>query len=81
MKKPATGLGVSEIAELLGVTRQAVHEASRREDFPAPIVKTRRGWFWDREAVIEWAKATRGWVPPLEERLSSLGELVDGLGS
>jgi predicted DNA-binding transcriptional regulator AlpA len=55
---PIEVLGVAEIARRLGVSRQAVDEASRRPGFPEPyaIVESRRR-FWLPEEVEEWIAA------------------------
>jgi predicted DNA-binding transcriptional regulator AlpA len=57
---PIEVLGVSEIGKLLGISRQAADEASRRPGFPEPyaIVQSRRR-FWLPEEVEEWIAARR----------------------
>ena len=51
-------LGISEIAEMLGVTRQRVDKISRTDDdFPEPVAEIHAGRIWRREAVVEWADA------------------------
>lgn len=43
------------IARLAGVTRQAVSQwVKRRQDFPPPAARSRRGPLWDRDAVLRW---------------------------
>jgi chromosome partitioning protein len=50
-------LGLSEVAELLGVSRQTVSNwRQRREGFPAPIADLKSGPIWRRGAIIEWAE-------------------------
>lgn len=48
-------VGASEVADILGVTRQRVHqlnENSRRtRDFPHPLVQVRMGPLWDARAI------------------------------
>lgn len=51
-------MGVAEIAELLGVSRQRVHQLSKASGFPAPIAELSAGAIWEREAVERWARAT-----------------------
>lgn len=52
-------MGVHEIAELLGVSRQRVDELSRtRDDFPAPIETLKSGRIWQRSDIEAWARAT-----------------------
>lgn len=48
-------VGTSEIAKLLGVTRQRVDEITRTAaDFPAPEVELASGRVWTRAAVEYW---------------------------
>ncbi len=50
-------LGLSEVADLLGTTRQAVGNwRQRRKDFPAPLADLRSGPIWSSASVIDWAK-------------------------
>ena len=51
-------VGVQEIAELLGVTRQRVDQLSRSEGFPEPEVELASGRIWLREVVEEWGRET-----------------------
>lgn len=57
---PIEVVSVAEIARRLGVSRQAVHEASRRPGFPEPYaIVTKRGTpMWLPEEIEEWI-ATR----------------------
>jgi chromosome partitioning protein len=49
-------MGLSEVAELLGVTRQTVANwRSRGKDFPQPTADLRSGPIWTRSAIIRWA--------------------------
>ena len=47
-----------EIAELLGVSQQRVHQLLTRPDFPEPVVVLAIGSIWRREDVEEWARRT-----------------------
>lgn len=48
-------VGVSEIAELLGVTSQRAGQITRdHSDFPEPVATLAAGRVWDREAVQAW---------------------------
>lgn len=50
-----TVVGVSEIAELLGVTSQRVGQITRDyADFPPPIATLAAGRVWDLRAVKAW---------------------------
>ena len=54
-------VGVSEIAELAKVTKQAVSNwRLRYDDFPKPIQEIQSGPVWDREVVDSWVKARKG---------------------
>lgn len=44
-------LGVAELAEALGVSRQRVSELMNAEDFPEPIARLRAGPVWQRSAL------------------------------
>lgn len=59
-------VGTAEIADLLGVSRQRVHQLVARPDFPAPVAVLTSGMIWEREAVEEWARAT-GRLPSEDE--------------
>jgi chromosome partitioning protein len=49
-------LGLSEVADLLGVSRQtAANWRSRRDDFPAPLADLRSGPIWARSSIVAWA--------------------------
>jgi chromosome partitioning protein len=51
-------LGLAEIAELLGVTKQVVANwRARRTDFPQPVVTLKSGPVWSRDKVVDWAEA------------------------
>lgn len=54
-------VGIAEIAELAGVTKQAVGNwRLRYEHFPRPIQNLQSGPVWDREQVADWVKSFRG---------------------
>ena len=49
-------VGFVEIAELLGVSRQRVHQLmSAYDDFPAPLAELAMGRVWARQDVEAWA--------------------------
>lgn len=51
-------VGIAEIAEMLGVSRQRVHKiVQTHEDFPAPEADLTAGRIWKRSEVIQWAHA------------------------
>jgi predicted DNA-binding transcriptional regulator AlpA len=48
-------VGLAEIAEMLGVSRQRAHRIYQtHEDFPRPEVELTAGLIWSREAVENW---------------------------
>lgn len=51
-----TPLGLTEIGDLLGVSRQRAFTLSKRADFPAPTANLKAGRIWDKAAVEAWAK-------------------------
>lgn len=53
-------MGVGEIADLLGVSRQRVDALFRSDPaFPAPTVELLSGRVWERAAVEAWAAQRR----------------------
>jgi chromosome partitioning protein len=49
-------LGLAEVAELFGVTKQVIGNwKSRRENFPAPIAELRSGPVWSKDHLLAWA--------------------------
>jgi predicted DNA-binding transcriptional regulator AlpA len=51
-------VGVAEIAEALGVSRQRVHQLTKLEGFPEPVAVLSAGTIWTRREVEAWAKQT-----------------------
>lgn len=50
--------GLSEIATMLGVTRQRAGQIARDyEDFPEPVAELASGRIWETAAVEAWAEA------------------------
>jgi hypothetical protein len=49
-------LGLSEIAELFGITERTALNYAKRPDFPAPLAQLNRGRVWHREDVTAWGK-------------------------
>jgi len=50
--------GLSEIAEILGVTRRTVQRYMQRKDFPEPLGEIAAGRVWLRADIERWAKET-----------------------
>lgn len=52
-------LGLSEVAELLGTSRQTVGNwRQRREGFPRPVADLKSGPIWQRKDIADWATAS-----------------------
>jgi len=51
-------LGVAEIADALGVTKQRVTQLAAGESFPAPVARLKSGPVWQRSAL---ARFMRSW--------------------
>lgn len=51
-------MGTSEVAALLGVSRQRVQQLSKTEQFPEPVARLAAGPIWEREDVERWARET-----------------------
>ena len=72
-------VGVSELAELLGVTRQRASELARSRDFPLPIATLASGPVWRKSSV---ARFVEHWPrrPGRPKKVEVGGEVVDMLG-
>ena len=58
MSKPLDLVGLAEISEWLGVSKQAVTNwRGRHDNFPAPIAELKSGPVWLRSEVSIWAEA------------------------
>lgn len=70
-------VGLSEIAELAGVSRQAVSNwRSRFKDFPQPKAELSSGPVWGKDEVILWLKRREGTMP----KIISFINLKGGVG-
>lgn len=49
--------GVSEVAELLGVSKQRVTQLKQRPDFPCPIARLAAGPVWEEKQILQFQKA------------------------
>jgi predicted DNA-binding transcriptional regulator AlpA len=58
-RRPGSLVGVAEIAELAGVSRQRVIILAKRADFPAPEVELRMGKVWRAKPVETWISKWR----------------------
>lgn len=57
--------GRTELAEMLGVSRQRARQLTERPDFPAPVAVMRRGPIWRVEDLEHWAARVGRTLTPL----------------
>jgi predicted DNA-binding transcriptional regulator AlpA len=51
-------MGLTEIAELLGLSRQRTDQLARQVGFPVPVATLQAGRIWKREDIEAWARET-----------------------
>lgn len=52
-------VGTAEIAEMIGVSRQRVHQLTREDpDFPEPVAEISAGTIWLRADIEAWARSS-----------------------
>jgi hypothetical protein len=51
-------VGVTEIGEMLGVSRQRADQLAGEPGFPDPIGEIRAGRIWNKEDIEAWARET-----------------------
>ena len=51
-------VGAFEIAGMLSVSRQRVHQLAVTSGFPSPVADLASGKVWERQAIEEWARRT-----------------------
>lgn len=51
-------MGVSEIGDYLGVSRQRVTQLAKLKGFPEPVVRLASGPVWESADVERWARET-----------------------
>lgn len=49
-------VGLTEIATLLGVSRQRVHQLASQPDFPEPRARLSAGLVWNLDDIELWAR-------------------------
>ena len=57
-------MGTSEIAALLGVSRQRVLVLAKHQNFPKPIAVLKMGNVWRARDVRRWVQARKAVPPP-----------------
>jgi predicted DNA-binding transcriptional regulator AlpA len=63
-------VGMAEVTDLLGVTRQRVHQYVEDGRFPERVAQLRSGPVWARQDVLEFANQMRGPGRPRRENES-----------
>lgn len=59
MAQDSALVGIAEIAELIGVTRQRVDQLTRADpEFPQPVAELHAGRIWQRADIVKWARST-----------------------
>lgn len=53
-------VGAAEVAEILGVSRQRVHQLVHAKTIPSPLAVLRGGFVWDADAVRLCAEKRKG---------------------
>lgn len=72
-------VGVSEIADILGVSRQRAHQLTKREDFPAPVAELKSGPIWARPSLELFIDRWRGDKPDVTEELADIDAELERL--
>ena len=49
-------MGTTEIAKLLGVSRQRVGQLAQSESFPEPVARLAAGPIWESADIERWAR-------------------------
>lgn len=68
--QPMDLIGVTEIAQLAGVSRKRAYELVAKTDFPTPAAQISRGKLWHRSDIEAWIaeweerKRSHGWKRP-----------------
>ena len=81
-----TLVGIRELADLLGVTRQRASQIAATRNFPAPLAKLAAGPVWNKASLTwfleDWAREPRRPGPkPGSRRSSSGGRSSNGVRS
>ena len=64
-------VGLAEIAELAGTTRQRVFQMTANKGFPAALLELRSGRLWSRPAITSYLEARKFARGPLVKTLTS----------
>jgi hypothetical protein len=72
-------VGVSEIATILGVSRQRAHQLTKRADFPAAVAELAAGPVWTRLSLNRFVDAWRAGKPDDAPELIEIEEALESL--
>ena len=62
-------VGASEVAEMLGVSKQTlINWRNRDSTFPEPVADLKSGPVWQRDEIVAWAKAAGVEVSPKKRK-------------
>lgn len=61
MVKPNDILGTSEVAKVLGVSKQRIHALRKNERFPKPFHTLASTPLWDKREIDAFIKEWRPW--------------------
>lgn len=54
-------LGTSEVAEVLGTSKQRIHSLRARADFPEPVKMLASTPLWDRSEIVFFLSKWKPW--------------------
>lgn len=54
-------LGTSEVAEVLGVSKQRIHSLRQTVEFPEPMLQLASTPLWDRKEVVAFLAIWKPW--------------------
>jgi hypothetical protein len=60
-------VGLAEIADLAGATRQRVFQMTANRGFPFPVMELRSGRLWNKAAIASYLEKRRPGIPPRPE--------------
>jgi hypothetical protein len=72
-------VSVSEIADILGVSRQRAHQLTKRPDFPEPIARLGAGPVWTRPSLNLFVERWRGDKPDMSKELNEIDAVLVGV--
>lgn len=79
--EPDALLGATDVARLLGISRQRVYQLTEQSHFPKRVAELARGAVWRRSDVEAWLTTRPHWQgrPPKDPGARSLRQLLEEL--